>query len=30
MGWDAKRAENLIFRGLADLRSCLDRKGVRA
>ena len=30
MGWDAKRAENLIFRGLADLRSCLDRKGVHA
>lgn len=30
MGWDAKRAENLIFRGLADLRSCLDQKGVRA
>lgn len=30
MGWDPKRAENLIYRGLADLRECLDRQGVHA
>jgi len=30
MGWDPKRAENLIYRGLADLRACLDRQGVHA
>ncbi len=28
MGWDPKRAENLIYRGLADLRACLERQGV--
>lgn len=27
MGWSAKRAENLIYRGLADLRGCLEGKG---
>ncbi len=27
LGWKAKRAENLIYRGLDDLRGCLDRKG---
>ncbi len=27
LGWSAKRAENLIYRGLDDLRGCLDRKG---
>lgn len=27
LGWNAKRAENLIYRGLDDLRGCLDRKG---
>lgn len=27
MGWSAKRAENLIYRGLADLRACLEGKG---
>lgn len=26
-GWDAKRAANLIYRGLADLRLCLAEKG---
>jgi len=28
LGWDAKRTENLVYRGLADLRVCLARKGV--
>lgn len=27
LGWDAKKAENLIYRGLADLRDCLEDKG---
>ncbi len=27
LGWDAKRTENLIYRGLADLRQCLMGKG---
>ncbi|NOZ94419.1 MAG: RNA polymerase sigma factor [Acidobacteria bacterium] len=26
-GWGAKRAENLVYRGLADLRACLRSKG---
>jgi RNA polymerase sigma-70 factor, ECF subfamily len=29
LGWKEKRAENLVYRGLADLRSCLDGKGIR-
>jgi RNA polymerase sigma-70 factor, ECF subfamily len=28
-GWDVKRLENLAYRGLADLRRCLETKGVR-
>ncbi|MGD8377709.1 MAG: sigma factor-like helix-turn-helix DNA-binding protein, partial [Acidobacteriota bacterium] len=28
LGWSLKRTENMIFRGLADLRQCLARKGV--
>ena len=28
LGWSAKRAENLVYRALADLRSCLRRKGI--
>jgi RNA polymerase sigma-70 factor (ECF subfamily) len=28
LGWSPKRAENMIFRGMADLRRCLARKGV--
>lgn len=28
MKWGAKRAENLVFRGLADLRRCLSMKGL--
>lgn len=27
MGWSAKKAENLIYRGLADLRECLESQG---
>jgi RNA polymerase sigma-70 factor (ECF subfamily) len=27
LGWDEKRTENLVYRGLADLRQCLVRKG---
>jgi RNA polymerase sigma-70 factor (ECF subfamily) len=27
LGWSAKRTENLVYRGLADLRRCLDEKG---
>jgi len=29
LGWSAKKAENLVYRGLADLRSCLTAKGIR-
>jgi RNA polymerase sigma-70 factor (ECF subfamily) len=29
LGWSAKRTENLVYRGLADLRQCLARKGHR-
>jgi RNA polymerase sigma-70 factor, ECF subfamily len=29
LGWDAKRTENLVYRGLADLRQCLVGKGHR-
>jgi RNA polymerase sigma-70 factor, ECF subfamily len=29
LGWDAKRTENLVYRGLADLRQCLMGKGYR-
>lgn len=28
LGWDAKRAENLAYRGMQDLRACLERKGI--
>lgn len=28
LGWSRKRVENLVYRGLADLRSCLERKGL--
>jgi RNA polymerase sigma-70 factor, ECF subfamily len=27
LGWDVKRTENLVYRGLADLRQCLMGKG---
>lgn len=29
LGWNAKKAENLVYRGLSDLRGCLSEKGVR-
>jgi hypothetical protein len=29
MGWTAKKAENLVYRGMADLRDCLGAKGIR-
>jgi RNA polymerase sigma-70 factor, ECF subfamily len=29
LGWDGKRTENLVYRGLADLRQCLLGKGHR-
>lgn len=28
MGWDVKKAANLTYRGQADLRTCLEGKGV--
>ena len=28
LGWNVKRAENLVYRGLVDLRQCLDLKGI--
>jgi RNA polymerase sigma-70 factor (ECF subfamily) len=27
LGWTLKRTENLVYRGLADLRACLAAKG---
>lgn len=29
LAWSPKRTENLVYRGLADLRACLDAKGLR-
>ena len=29
LGWDAKKADNLVYRGMSDLRECLGSKGVR-
>jgi RNA polymerase sigma-70 factor (ECF subfamily) len=29
LGWDVKRTENLVYRGLADLRQCVMGKGHR-
>jgi RNA polymerase sigma-70 factor (ECF subfamily) len=28
LGWSPKRTENLVYRGLADLRACLKAKGM--
>jgi RNA polymerase sigma-70 factor (ECF subfamily) len=28
LAWSPKRAENMVFRGLADLRRCLAAKGI--
>jgi RNA polymerase sigma-70 factor (ECF subfamily) len=29
LGWTGKKAENLVYRGMADLRECLSGKGIR-
>ena len=29
LGWTAKKAENLVYRGMADLRGCLGDKGIQ-
>lgn len=29
LGWDGKKADNLVYRGMSDLRECLGLKGVR-
>jgi RNA polymerase sigma-70 factor (ECF subfamily) len=29
LGFADKKAENLVYRGMADLRACLEKKGVR-
>jgi RNA polymerase sigma-70 factor, ECF subfamily len=29
LGWSAKKAENLVYRGMADLRGCLGGKGIQ-
>ena len=29
LDWSAKRVENLVYRGLADLRDCLAAKGFK-
>jgi RNA polymerase sigma-70 factor (ECF subfamily) len=28
LGWSVKKAENLVYRGLADLRGCLEMAGI--
>jgi len=28
LGWTGKKAENLVYRGMADLRGCLESKGI--
>jgi RNA polymerase sigma-70 factor (ECF subfamily) len=28
LGWDGKRTENLVYRGMAELRRCLEGRGV--
>jgi len=28
LGWSRKRADNMVFRGMADLRRCLAEKGI--
>jgi RNA polymerase sigma-70 factor (ECF subfamily) len=30
LDWNVKRTENMVYRGLADLRGCLEKKGMRA
>jgi len=29
LGWRRKKVENLVYRGLADLRQCLNTKGIK-
>lgn len=29
LGWSTKKADNMIYRGMDDLRTCLERKGVK-
>ncbi len=29
LGWPVKKTENLVYRGLSDLRSCLEGKGLK-
>ena len=29
LDWPAKRTENLVYRGMADLRECLMSKGIQ-
>jgi RNA polymerase sigma-70 factor, ECF subfamily len=29
LGWTAKKAENLVYRGMSDLRGCLGEKGIQ-
>jgi RNA polymerase sigma-70 factor (ECF subfamily) len=29
LGWTLRKTESLVYRGLADLRGCLERKGLR-
>ena len=29
MGWTPKKAENLVYRGMSDLRGCLGSKGIQ-
>ncbi|MFL6258563.1 MAG: RNA polymerase sigma factor [Thermoanaerobaculia bacterium] len=30
LGWTAKKAENLVYRGMSDLRGCLGTKGIQS
>jgi len=30
LGWTAKKAENLVYRGMSDLRGCLGEKGIQS
>ncbi|HET9211169.1 MAG TPA: RNA polymerase sigma factor [Thermoanaerobaculia bacterium] len=30
LGWTAKKAENLVYRGMSDLRGCLGQKGIQS
>jgi RNA polymerase sigma-70 factor (ECF subfamily) len=29
LGWNLRKTESLVYRGLADLRACLERRGVK-